>query len=136
MLPDWVGGYEQPLLLNEAQMVIDRVAQRCMALAQLVMATASERKLAHVEFSRWLGVAVGQLIAVAAHPIPELLRQPELASHPLEAYLSQSPGQEVESLDELFSLLAADGGWGNRNLAFVARQLRGDLGWWRAVVNL
>lgn len=135
-VPDWVGGFEQPLALDEVRVVIDRVAQRCMTLAQLIVATAPQRRLVHIEFSRWLGVAVGDLIAVAPHPTPELLRTLTPAVQPLEDYLSSSPDTEVAALHEVLALLAGDSGWGNRNLAFIARQLHGDLSWWRTLANL
>ncbi|MGC9154583.1 MAG: hypothetical protein ACP5HZ_02940 [Ferrimicrobium sp.] len=135
-VPDWVGGFAQPLALDEVRVVIDRVARRCMILAQLIVATAPERRLVHIEFSRWLGIAVGDLIAVAPHPTPELLRDLTSAVEPLESHLSSSPDTEIAALHEVFALLAGDRGWGNRNLAFVARQLHGDLDWWRAAANL
>ncbi len=133
-LPGWVGGYQQPLKLSDACDVITCAVEGCMALARRLV--VAERQLVALEFSRWLGVAVGQLLSVAPHPRPELLVTPSRVANLLDSFQSQAAAEQLDGLVEVFAALAADPGWGNRNLAFTARQLHADLLWWRRESNL
>jgi hypothetical protein len=97
---------------------------------------AAERQLVALEFSRWLGVAVGQLLSVAPHPRPELLVTSLRVGDSVDLLWSQAKAEQLDGLVEVLAALASDPGWGNRNLAFAARQLHGDLLWWKRESNL
>ncbi|WP_276938535.1 hypothetical protein [Ferrimicrobium acidiphilum] len=133
-LPEWIGGYQQPLKLEDACDVIGCVAEGCMVLARRLV--AAERQLVAIEFSRWLGVAVGQLLSVAPNPRPELLATPLRAAGFVDSFRSKSASEQLDGIVEVLAALAADPGWGNRNLAFTARQLHGDMQWWKQGSNL
>lgn len=134
-LPEWAGGYQQPLKLADAVDVITRLAELCIALARQVIPMAAERQLVTLEFSRWLGVAVGQLLSVFPSPRPELLETPSTVGV-LDCLRARTAREQLDALVEVLSALATDRGWGNRNLAFTARQLHADLLWWREESNL
>ena len=135
MLPDWAGGRAQPLCLADADYTIDQVSRVLVLLAKRQMPPRSEHQLVAVEFSRWLGVAASQLLAVGPHPKPELLPV-DTEPAPLVHFMALTAKQQINGLLAVLSALASDGGWGNRNLAFTARQLREDLLWWKRWSNL
>jgi hypothetical protein len=122
------------LKLEDACDVIGCVAEGCMVLARRLV--AAERQLVALEFSRWLGVAVGQLLSVAPNPRPELLVTPLRVAGFVDSFQSETASEQLDGLVEVLAVLAADPGWGNRNLAFAARQLHGDLLWWKQESNL
>jgi hypothetical protein len=124
------------LQLGDACDVISCVAEGCRALAKQIVLVAAERQLVALEFSRWLGVAVGQLLSTAPHPRPELLVSTLRIAQVVDSFRSQTVREQLDALVEVFSALATDQGWGNRNLAFAARQLHEDLIWWSEKSNL
>jgi hypothetical protein len=136
MLPDWAGGCHQPLRLADAALTIDRVSLACITLARKLMTPASGPQLVAAEFSRWLGVAAAQLLAVGPHPKPELMSTASDAHGTLDDFAELATKHQVEELLTVVAALAADTGWGNRNLALTARQLHGDLLWWKLESNL
>lgn len=128
-LPAWLGDLTPPLTLVELEAVIAQLTRFMRSVAAEAFACGT---VTAAECSRWLGAAALRLGDLAPTPRPELLGN--------DLQLGQVPScsleEGLEQLAAVLEVLGSSPGWGDRNLAFLARSLAAELAWWRERLDL
>jgi hypothetical protein len=125
-LPPWLGGAVPPLELRQLEAVVAQLGEFLRSLAREAF-HSDQVSVQTAELSRWLGTAALRVSALAPTPRPDLLGEPLACEPPPTLDL----GEGLAVLAEVLAVLGADEGWGDRNLAFLARSLAHELAWWR-----
>lgn len=126
-LPLWLGGGRPPFALRELEAVVGQLGEFLRGLAREAF-RAEAWSVQAAELSRWLGAAALRVSALAPTPRPDLLGERLVYGEPPVPALQDG----LAILADVLAVLGADEGWGDRNLAFLARSLAGELAWWQA----